>query len=129
MLALWGHPVNKNLKATNAAPREATRVAIIFEILILIGAAGREKPEWYCESQYLSDAKNHRCASLKTTTMGTMSFGYHYDEGKTVGYNISVKDWITLWNVAYKDKARIIAQLEANGHEIEDVTRVKVDRD
>jgi hypothetical protein len=38
--------------------------------------------------------------------MGTTSFGYHYDIGKRVGYNISFGR-VRLSNVSSKDKNRI----------------------
>ena len=36
--------------------------------------------------------------------MGTMKFGYHYDRGKNVGYDISVEGLCTFDFVAYNSK-------------------------
>lgn len=45
--------------------------------------------------------------------MSTMSFGYHYNRGQNVGYNISYGG-IRLSFVSAKDKARIIREIIEN---------------
>ena len=47
--------------------------------------------------------------------MATMSFGFHYDMGKRVGYDISFGR-VYLSNVSLKDKARIVREAKQAGH-------------
>ncbi len=58
--------------------------------------------------------------------MGTMAWGYHYDEGKKVGYNISFGN-IILWNVSSKDKSRIIREIKRDTGLSEDEIEIKRD--
>jgi hypothetical protein len=61
--------------------------------------------------------------------MATFNMGYRYDEGKKIGYDISVER-LLLSRVAYKDKGRIITELKANGWSTEDikVERVEIEQ-
>ena len=48
--------------------------------------------------------------------MATMSFGYHFDQGVRVGFDISVKNvsdfgGLYLSNVSSKDKGRIVREI------------------
>lgn len=45
----------------------------------------------------------------------TMMWGYHYNEGKRVGYNITFNGF-RLSNVASTDKARIIREIKQSGY-------------
>ena len=56
--------------------------------------------------------------------MATYNMGFHYDEGKRVGYNISVKTLI-LHRVSSKDKSRIIKELKQGGWKKEDISVVR----
>jgi len=51
---------------------------------------------------------------------GTMSQGYYYDEGKKVGYDISVGNQY-FSNVAYHSKGQLKDQLVADGYKLEDI--------
>lgn len=53
--------------------------------------------------------------------MGTMSHGYHYDMGKKVGYNITVKGSYYFDHVAYKSKSKLISELLSNGHTLDEI--------
>jgi hypothetical protein len=53
--------------------------------------------------------------------MGTMSFGYHYDLGIRVGYDISFNG-VILHNVSSKDKGRIIKEIKESGHLRKDIS-------
>ena len=57
---------------------------------------------------------------------GTMSQGYYYDEGKKVGYNISVGNQY-FGNVAYYSKGQLIDQLVADGYKKEDIEQIRVE--
>ena len=46
--------------------------------------------------------------------MGTMSFGYHYNSGVRVGYDISFKS-VILHNVSSADKGRIVREIKEAG--------------
>lgn len=65
--------------------------------------------------------------------MGTMSFGYYFDQGVKVGYDISVKNinpfgGLRLSNVSRKDKERIIKEIMANtGRSREEITVERVE--
>lgn len=59
--------------------------------------------------------------------MATMNMGYYYEEGKRVGYDIIVPNCLYLSNVARKDKARIIRELERNGHSSYDIECKRVE--
>jgi hypothetical protein len=52
--------------------------------------------------------------------MGTMSYGYHYDMGVRVGYNISFGS-VRLSNVSSKDKSRIIREIKEAGWKKSDI--------
>ena len=52
--------------------------------------------------------------------MATMSFGYTYDRGVRVGYDISVPG-IILHQVSSKDKNRIIKELKDAGNKETDI--------
>jgi hypothetical protein len=61
----------------------------------------------------------------------TMSWGYHYNEGKRVGYNISFSNnngTFVLHNVAASDKSRIIKEVKQAGYTADeiDVERVEL---
>jgi len=58
--------------------------------------------------------------------MGTMSFGYHYNRGKKVGYNISFGN-IFLPHVSYKDKNRIIKEIQKNGYSRKNIEIIRVE--
>lgn len=60
--------------------------------------------------------------------MGTMLFGYHYEEGKNVGYNVYVKGFV-FTNVSYKTKGGLIRQLMNDGYVRSDIKteRVRID--
>jgi hypothetical protein len=53
--------------------------------------------------------------------MGTMSFGYHYDLGVRVGYDISFNR-VILHNVSSTDKGRIIKEIKESGVLRKDIT-------
>jgi len=65
--------------------------------------------------------------------MSTMSFGYEYNQGIRVGYDISVDNvtsfgGLHLSNVSSKDKGRIIREiLERTGKKREDVCVTRVE--
>lgn len=58
-----------------------------------------------------------------------MNMGFYYTEGVAVGYCISCPNAIggktSLRNVSYRDKGRIVNEMVAMGHSIEDI---EVDR-
>jgi hypothetical protein len=58
--------------------------------------------------------------------MATMSFGYHYDIGVRVGYDISFRG-VILHNVSSKDKSRIIKEIKESGNLRKDIEVVKVE--
>ena len=57
---------------------------------------------------------------------GTMNMGYYYDEGKKVGYNISVGNQY-FSNVAYYSKGQLIDQLVNDGYKREDIQEDRVE--
>jgi len=59
--------------------------------------------------------------------MGTMSFGYHYDRGVRVGYNISFGK-ILLSNVSSKDKSRIVKEIKESGYLREDIEITRIEK-
>jgi len=58
--------------------------------------------------------------------MGTMSYGYHYDRGVRVGYNISFGN-IFLPFVSSKDKNRIIKEIQKSGYSKNDIEITRVE--
>jgi len=60
-----------------------------------------------------------------------MSYGFYYDMGKRVGYDISLSSHsgmgIYLSNVSSKDKARIIREIVAKGYKRSDITVQRVE--
>jgi hypothetical protein len=63
--------------------------------------------------------------------MSTYSMGFHYSQGKKIGYEISYPNGIcgenTLFNVSAKDKGRIIKEIQACGVDSEEITIEKVE--
>lgn len=63
----------------------------------------------------------------------TMAYGYHYTEGKKVGYDISFPSHLhgenTLHNVSYKDKGRIIKELVACGYQEREIFTERVENE
>lgn len=65
--------------------------------------------------------------------MATMSMGYHYDEGVKVGYDITAKfsdkpfGTVLLSNVSYRDKGRIIREIQSKGVGMDDITVERVE--
>ncbi len=57
--------------------------------------------------------------------MGSMNYGYYYDQGKKVGYDIETES-LLLSFVSSKDKARIVRELKADGHT--DINVIKSER-
>lgn len=53
--------------------------------------------------------------------MSTMSFGFTYNRGKKVGYDISFGS-ITLSFVSAKDKPRIIKEIKEQGYKTSEIT-------
>jgi hypothetical protein len=58
--------------------------------------------------------------------MGTMSWGYHYNQGVRVGYDIRFGRF-TLWNVSSKDKSRIIKEIKQSGYSKDEITIERVE--
>jgi len=54
-----------------------------------------------------------------------MSYGYHYNRGKKVGYDIHFGNF-TLFFVSAKDKSRIIKEIKQSGYGKEDITEERV---
>jgi len=50
----------------------------------------------------------------------TMMYGYHYNEGKRVGYNITFNGFI-LHNVASSDKSRIVSEIKQSGYSKDEI--------
>jgi len=57
---------------------------------------------------------------------GTMNQGYYYDEGKRVGYTITVGK-LHFLSVAYHSKGQLIDQLVHDGYKKEDIKSVRID--
>lgn len=60
----------------------------------------------------------------------TMSWGYHYNEGKRVGYNISFSNsrgTFVLSNVASTDKCRIIREIKESGYKRNEISVDRVE--
>ena len=57
---------------------------------------------------------------------GTMSQGYYYDEGKKVGYTISVGS-LCFTSVAYHSKTQLKDQLVADGYKLEDIQETRIE--
>lgn len=60
----------------------------------------------------------------------TYSWGYEYNIGKRVGYNISFSNkngTFTLCNVSSKDKSRIIKEIKQDGYSKEEITIERVE--
>ncbi|KAB7889574.1 hypothetical protein [Poseidonibacter ostreae] len=53
--------------------------------------------------------------------MSTMSYGFHYDRGQKVGYDISFGS-VRLSFVSSKDKARIIKEIKSSGYSKDEIT-------
>ncbi len=53
--------------------------------------------------------------------MSTMSFGFKYDRGAKVGYNISFGS-VLLSFVSSKDKSRIIKEIKESGYKRSEIT-------
>lgn len=51
----------------------------------------------------------------------TMMWGYHYNRGKRVGYNITFGNF-TLHEVSSADKARIIREIKQSGYTNDQIT-------
>lgn len=56
----------------------------------------------------------------------TMMFGYRYNVGKRIGYNISFNNFI-LYNVSASDKARIIAEIKRAGYSKNEIFVEKIE--
>lgn len=57
--------------------------------------------------------------------MGTMSFGYYYEMGKKIGYDISVKNAYYFSHVSYHSKGQLIKQLKRDGFVDDDIEVIK----
>jgi hypothetical protein len=57
---------------------------------------------------------------MKGRNYGTMSQGYHYDEGKRIGYDITTNQ-LHFGAVAYHSKKQLIEQLVLDGVKISDI--------
>lgn len=53
--------------------------------------------------------------------MGTMAFGFEYNRGKKVGFDISFGS-VVLSFVSSKDKARIIKEIKEKGYKTSEIT-------
>lgn len=60
--------------------------------------------------------------------MSTMSFGFHYNRGKKVGYDISFGS-VLLSFVSSKDKSRIIKEIKEAGYKASEITVTKREED
>ncbi len=58
--------------------------------------------------------------------MATMSFGYHYDRGVRVGYDISFGR-VRLSFVSSKDKGRIIREIKQSGYTTDEIDIERVE--
>jgi hypothetical protein len=58
--------------------------------------------------------------------MGTFIYGYHYDRGVRIGYNISFGS-IILFEVSAKDKSRIIREAKEAGHKRAEISVERVE--
>lgn len=62
----------------------------------------------------------------------TYAWGFYFNEGKRVGYNISFTNkngTFILWNVSSKDKSRIIKEIKEDGYKKEEITVERVEND
>ncbi len=65
--------------------------------------------------------------------MSSYSMGFHYSQGKKIGYEISYPNGNgicgknILFNVSAKDKGRIIKEIQACGVDSEEITIEKVE--
>jgi mevalonate pyrophosphate decarboxylase len=58
--------------------------------------------------------------------MGTFAYGFNYDRGKRVGYDISFGS-IILFFVSSKDKNRIIREIKKSGYKEEEIEIKRVE--
>lgn len=58
--------------------------------------------------------------------MGTFAYGFNYDRGKRVGYDISFGS-IILFFVSSKDKNRIIREIKKSGYKEEEIKIERVE--
>ena len=57
---------------------------------------------------------------------GTMSQGYYYDEGKKIGYTITVGR-LCFVSVAYHSKTQLKNQLIHDGYKAEDIEELRIE--
>lgn len=61
--------------------------------------------------------------------MSTMSFGFHYNRGKKVGYDIKFGSVLLSSFVSSKDKSRIIKEIKEAGYKASEITITKREED
>lgn len=64
--------------------------------------------------------------NIKEKDMGTMMYGYCYDRGIRVGYNISFGDFV-LYEVSSKDKSRIVSEIKKAGYSKNEISIERVE--
>ena len=57
---------------------------------------------------------------MRGRNYGTMNHGYYYDEGKRIGYDISVNN-LHFHSVAYHSKKQLIEQLTHDGYKVDNI--------
>lgn len=56
----------------------------------------------------------------------TYAWGYYFNQGKKVGYNIYFGDFI-IWNVSSKDYKRVVREIKKDGYSEDEIKVEKVE--